>query len=270
VAPCRFRSWLDPVSAQLRSIQCNAVLQCRCRITQYPSTTWTPTVDLLARAWRHDQTCAVRNERTTKEQTSFKKKTHASGSDSTYRQDMFLSSPWRLGSAVSSIDSLSYIGTWRGAVSSSWHSDPFLDRGHDLYKTARALAHVRQSCRPLREGTTAWRMAESSNGGLMAFSRLVVGAEILVIVNTDSGFNSRTMTALGLDNGVNGAAGQVYRNLFDMDQSGVTGYSATGEMLLNFAGGSFSLSSDSFAIFVHENNIDNYNTDLGVSLCKSF
>jgi len=192
------------------------------------------------------------------------------GSDSTYRQDMFLSSPWRLGSAISYIDSLAYIGTWTPAVSGNWQTDPFLNRDHTLYKTARALTHVRQSCRPLREGTTVWRMAETSAGGLLAFSRLVTGAEILVIVNTDSGFNSRAMSALGLDNGVNQAEGQIYRNLFNTQQYGTTGYSSTGEMLLNFAGGSFSLNSDSFAMFVHEANIAPYNGELGVSLCNSF
>jgi glycosidase len=100
-----------------------------------------------------------------------------------FRQDMFLSGMFRLGSSVPKIDALAYIGPPQSTPSPSWQEDPFLDRSHPLYQTARRFLRLRRSCHALRYGDIAWRWVSEQPGGLFAFSRLDHDKEALVAFN---------------------------------------------------------------------------------------
>eukprot|EP00439_Symbiodinium_sp_Y106_P039343 s2875_g4.t2 len=68
-----------------------------------------------------------------------------------WRQDMFSSGPFRLGSAVPSIQAQAGIGAaLQGASSPHWCSDPLLDTRNPVYRLTRALIRMRKACYPLR------------------------------------------------------------------------------------------------------------------------
>lgn len=104
-----------------------------------------------------------------------------------FRQDMFLSGMFRLGSSVPKIDALAYIGPPQQTPSPRWQEDPFLDRSHSLYQTTRRFLRLRRSCHALRYGDIAWRWVSEQPGGLLAFSRLDHDKEALVVGNLQSG-----------------------------------------------------------------------------------
>jgi glycosidase len=104
-----------------------------------------------------------------------------------FRQDMFLSGMFRLGSSVPKIDALASIGPPQQTPSPRWQDDPFLDRSHSLYQTTRRFLRLRRSCHALRYGDIAWRWVSEQPGGLLAFSRLDHDKEALVVGNLQSG-----------------------------------------------------------------------------------
>ena len=59
------------------------------------------------------------------------------------------------------------------------------DRSHPLYRTIARLSAIRSATPELRRGTTVLRAAEDTPG-LLAFSRLLDGREVLVAVNTST------------------------------------------------------------------------------------
>ena len=59
------------------------------------------------------------------------------------------------------------------------------DSNHPLYRTIRELAEARKATPALRRGTTVFR-AGSETPGLLAFSRVLDGREVLVAVNTST------------------------------------------------------------------------------------
>jgi len=59
------------------------------------------------------------------------------------------------------------------------------DQKHPLYQLIRQLSYVRLSMAPLRRGSTIVR-ATSDEPGLLAFSRILGGREVLVALNTST------------------------------------------------------------------------------------
>lgn len=113
--------------------------------------------------------------------------------DEYYRQNMFLSGPWRLGSTVPSIDKLKLV---REQIHSSseyedsykWENDPFLNREHGVYKAASKFIAIRKSCSALRYGDTHWLFGSENKLGVFAFvrqDRFNSDNQILVIGNSN-------------------------------------------------------------------------------------
>lgn len=183
--------------------------------------------------------------------------------DALYRQDMFPSGAFRLGSTVPSIDTLAYVGQSTPAVSPDWHTDPYLDRGNAVYRTARAFNHIRRSCNPLRYGQTYFRWGEFGSTGLMAFSRIDQGKEMVVVVNNAP--TARAIPALTIDSGINQVSGQRYVSLTDPSRVATT--QRTGPTTqLDFGG--MQIDGNSVLVFAHENNVAPWSGYLGTAQCN--
>ena len=94
------------------------------------------------------------------------------GGDQDAREDMFPSK-----TAVYNDNSL--VGSSATTAQSNF------DRDHALYRLIRQLADIRLSTEPLRRGATVLRAA-SDEPGLLAFSRILDGREVLVALNTSN------------------------------------------------------------------------------------
>lgn len=194
---------------------------------------------------------------------SIKQLCSAGSSDALYRQDMFASGAFRLGSTVASVDSLAYIGQATASVWPDWRTDPYLDRTSAVYKTARKFNYIRRSCNPLRYGYTYFRWGESGSTGLMAFSRIDNGKEMVVIVNNAS--SPISIPTLTIDSGINQVSGQRYINLTNGFQSATTERSGP-TTRLSFGG--MQIDGNSVMVFAHENNIAPWSSYLETSQCN--
>lgn len=94
------------------------------------------------------------------------------GGDQDAREDMFASK-------VAVYNDNKLVGT------SATTAQPSFDTAHPLYKLIRELADIRKSRPALRRGSTIFRAGEDQPG-LMAFSRVLNGHEVLVAVNTST------------------------------------------------------------------------------------
>lgn len=119
-----------------------------------------------------------------------------------YRQNMFSSGVWRLGSVVPSINALAGIG--RASVNPGAGmgvDDPYLDTRHALFQHAAKLIAIRRSCKPLREGGGYFRAVHraegNAGGGFYAFSRISGGDEALVLVNASK--DAKALDKLTID-----------------------------------------------------------------------
>jgi MYXO-CTERM domain-containing protein len=182
-----------------------------------------------------------------------------------YRQDMFVTGPFRLGSVVDPIRNLGHIGADQpGPRPASWTTDPMLDRSHDLYRWVRRLVAIRKSCTALRRGETYFRAAHGAPGGLLAFSRIDGDQELMVLVNT--GDAAIPVSQLFVDAGIHrGHDFERWRNLmngFETASLGVLG----GGMGLYFANG-FTMRPHSVAIFAPERKTTGWNGELEAHLC---
>ena len=182
---------------------------------------------------------------------------------SLYRQDMFISGPWKLGSTVENINNLAYIGhtkpfTWR-----DWTTDPYLDRNNSVYKSARKFNYIRRSCDALRYGVTYFRAGWNEWEDITAFSRIDGNKEILVIVNNSS--NTIHLDKLPIDSGINNQSGHKYKNLLNGYQQAWTGFENNGAHL--YFSHDHSISGNSVQVWVHESNISKWNNYLETHLC---
>lgn len=199
---------------------------------------------------------------------SIKQLCNDGGDDSLKRQDMFAEGPWRLGSAVSEIDALNYIGVWTPKQTNpNWQQDPYLKRDHALYQTVRRLIAVRKSCGPLNHGQLVWRNAEPQVNGFLVFSRLIAGeAEMVVIINPAS--TGVSIPPIPIDPSINyDAPYQTYVNLLDGFQKATVGYQSGAPFLYLPSG--FVVQPNSYLIFAHTNNVGPFNTSFQTLLCKS-
>jgi glycosidase len=188
------------------------------------------------------------------------------GADELKRQDMMANGPWRLGSAVGSIQAQAYIGPWRHVADpSDWRQDSYLKTDHAIYRAFRKAARVRTSCSALTQGSIVWRDAEPQVGGLLVFSRIFNAIEMLVIVNPGS--RPRALTKYPIDGAVNfNAAFDVYKNLFFTEQQGTVGYE-NGEAYLYLSNAT--IEANSFMAYTHESNVGAYDGYIQANYCKN-
>jgi glycosidase len=106
-----------------------------------------------------------------------------SGNDSRKRQNMFVSGPFKLKSAIPAIDTLAMIGQASAPQSISWETDPFLNRNHDLYITARKASRIRKSCPALQIGSLHFLWSGMQVEEIMIYSRRFAPIEAIVILN---------------------------------------------------------------------------------------
>lgn len=186
-----------------------------------------------------------------------------SGSDANARQDMFVSGMWRLGSTVTEINNLAYVGKSTPSVWADWKTDPFLSRTNDVYKTARKFNYLRQSSNALRYGWTFFRWGESNTSGLLAFSRIDNGQEVLVVVNNSNG--PIAIPNLRVDNGINPTSGIKYVNCLNGTQVGYT-YLSGGASYITFNG--LAIDGNSVFVFAKDSTLAAWSDYLGVYQIK--
>jgi glycosidase len=187
-----------------------------------------------------------------------------------YRQDMWTTGPWKLGSLVPEVNKLAYISGFSSTTPhQDWRTDPYLRTDLAHYKWVRRLVAIRKSCGALRHGNTYFRAAESYNGGILAFSRIdwTSGKELLVIVNT--GDFDKHVQSLHIDGSIHQAMDfQQYKNLLNGYETASIGNKGYGKGLYFNGGHGVTIPAHSIKIYAHENNVAPYNADLGAHLCR--
>ncbi len=196
-----------------------------------------------------------------------------------HRQDMFVTGPFRLGSTHAPIHELGGVGKPHADLPpQDWKSDPYLPTNHALFERIRALTHLRQSCSPLKFGHVYYRAAHSDReGGLLAFSRIdsTAGKEMLVVVN-NAPYDS-PVSELIVDSAL--AAGQkdtLWKNALNGFEQGWirAAHAGNPNALLSFDNPQtqetekFIAKAGEVAVFANSNQLDEYNEELKVHLCK--
>jgi len=178
--------------------------------------------------------------------------------DGRKRQDMFMSGPYRLQSAIPKISSLAQIGTY-SQQTFAWNADPMLARDHYLYQMVRKMIQTRNSCGTLLWGSTHYRSMGNYNDDFMAFSRLDGTREMLILINPKP-FGIQ-IDSVPIDNTINfNMNGQQYVNLFDATKIGYIGYSfGQAYLYLNGGSGANQLGSRSVNIYIHKKFVGPYN-----------
>ena len=188
-----------------------------------------------------------------------------STNDALKRQDMFMG-PWRLGSAVSEIDSLSYVGFIGGWQKADWRSDPFLQTNHDMYKEIKSINWLRKSCSSLREGAQYFRYGglTTNKWGVFAYSRIYNGDEIVVIIN-DSDDNVSQPNIL-VDRSINSPDVTKFVNVKNRDDQGVVMGLPDGTAVLMF--NNANLSANSYKVYVKLDNLGGWNDSIQGFSCR--
>lgn len=186
-----------------------------------------------------------------------------------YRQDMFITGPWRLGSIVRSsnlaydVNHLAHIGYQPGVKAPAVNNDPYLNTKHDLYNYMRKLIAIRKSCSALSGSVPYFRVANKESG-LLAFSRVSGSSEALVVLNSSG--KTFDITDLKITPEVNGANfNKSYVNLLNAKERGTVVHGWDESPHLSFKG--YQVLPHSVAIFVLEDNMQPFNKDLDTYLC---
>ena len=188
--------------------------------------------------------------------------------DSLKRQDMFLYSPWRLSSAINSINDLSYIGSWEHKLSPPIDQDPFLNTTHSLYHNIQKLLFLRKSCIALRRGQVYFRYVDTTIGGWLIYSRIYNDIEILIVINTDHNNYKQMPQQIVIDYEINKSLnGKKYLNVLSPSTSyGYIGV-GNGEAHLYFNNPVITIPSSGYAVFVREDQIGQYNEQYSIAFC---
>jgi glycosidase len=188
--------------------------------------------------------------------------------DARKRQDMFMSGPYRLQSAIPEISNLAFIGNASHQVASTWSADPMLATDHYLYQHARRMALTRNSCGTMIWGSTVFRSMGSNIDDLIAFSRLDSSREIVILINPKN--QGITVNQIQIDNSLNyNMQGQKYFDLLDQSKIGYVGYeNGQAFLYLNNNSGASQLGSRSVSIFIHEQFRGDFNTVTQSHMCR--
>ncbi|KAJ3417372.1 hypothetical protein HDV05_004837 [Chytridiales sp. JEL 0842] len=183
------------------------------------------------------------------------------------RQSMFVSSGWKMRSAIEATNKLAGIGP-RGfppaAGSYDWKKDPYLDTSNVMYKFLRKMLKVRKSCEALRRGSTFMRV--SNDYGLLAYSRVAsYEAVVLLNVKREGGYNVPSYT-VNVDASLNADGGQ-FKNLLNPAEVAWVRNGAGGGKVLDFGNGGMNLGPRGFAIFVPANVVGGYDAEYQSNVC---
>jgi glycosidase len=202
----------------------------------------------------------------------------ATSNDAFYRQDMFISGPFRLGSTVPEIQKLAgfTLASLNTVESNSTHllKDPYLNQDQELYKTTRKFLHLRQSCKALSYGHTFYRWSEpNSNNGLLAFSRLDERSqltdparEVLVIINT--GNEPIILPRMRVNSNINSSS-KIWINLFNGYQvAKLFTISENNNESTELDFNNLKINTNSVMIFAPLEAAQEYDKTLDVHLCK--
>jgi len=189
--------------------------------------------------------------------------------DGRKRQDMFMSGPYRLESAIPEINNLAQIGPF-SQTPYAWNADPMLARDHYLYQLVRKMIQTRNSCGTLSWGKTNFRNAGSNNDDFIAFSRLDSSREMVVMINPKKG--GIQIDSVQIDNTINyNMVGQKYINLFDNTKVGYIGYNgAQAYIYLNNTSGANQLGPQSINIYIHQKFVGSFNTVTQSYMCAPY
>lgn len=201
-------------------------------------------------------------------------------SDPHKRQDMFMGGPWQLGSAIPNTEKHMYVGPAREEMVSKhnkvpWQHDKMLPRRHDIYRTARGLGKLRETCSVLINGQMQLHNLKNNLGGFFSFSRLMFGhvpktgapgVEAVVIVQMLRG-QVEGLEKTEIDKTINPHDGKRYVNVFDTSEVAVTRLEG-GKAYLVFDGPRNILHKDGGAIFMHEDLLSQFDDDFGVAPCS--
>lgn len=185
-----------------------------------------------------------------------------------YRQDMFASGKWRLGSMLGEVDRYAGIGD-----SLDLDFDPYTNTEHDHFKFVNQMIEVRKSCRALKRGQTYFRAAHNNrDGGLIAFSRVDGLEEIVVLINSSD--HPIPIEKLHVDGAINGGRHfATFKNLLNGYDQGTIGAlgSGMGIYFHNIGPGGhrrqFVLGAHKTAIFSLESNTSAYDPHIKAHRC---
>ena len=192
---------------------------------------------------------------------------NAGTSDALKRQDMFVGGPWRLASTMGNMSNTAFIGRTPHVPSPPWQQDPFLDLTNAVYRRARAMTRLRNSCLPLRRGSFQVTWGDDTTGGLLAFNRRIQNvSEIVVIMNTNSNeWRDLTTMQFYLDSTTTPGNGTIFLNAMDPTQTAVAVRQGPETMFLHPA--AINLIPRGVLVFVRSDLLDAFDPLLGVALC---
>jgi len=193
--------------------------------------------------------------------------------DELKRQDMFVSGPFRMGSAVPEINDLAYMGSTTPALSAPWQLDKMLQRNHPMFKFTRKMVTLRNSCRALAVGAIQFHEAAPIDCGLLAYSRFIKGADSAdteLVVVLSPGINpdpaAVTVGEIELKGDLGRKDGQRYANALNTSQGARLRLTASGRASLVFEG--FQAEPGDIFVFAPESGLLPFNSTLGIALCK--
>jgi len=193
--------------------------------------------------------------------------------DELKRQDMFVSGPFRLGSAVEELDRLAYVGGTTPALSKPWQSDEMLPRDHTMFTFTRGLVALRRSCPALAVGAIKFHVAAPVDCGLLAYSRFINSTglatdEIIVILSPAINPHPEEVSAetLVLQGDMGRKEGQWYVNALDPRQRAQL-RAVEGQQHLVFQ--DFVVKPGAIMIFIQQDRMMPFNETLGVALCRN-
>jgi len=193
--------------------------------------------------------------------------------DELKRQDMFVSGPFRMGSAVPEINSLAYIGSTSPAPSGPWQSDQMLQRNHTMFKFTRRMVALRRKCLALAVGAIQFHLAASIDCGLLAYSRFLEGvgaseSELIVVLSPGINPDPDAVTAseIELKGDFARKEGQWYANALNTSQRAQLRHRANGRPSLIFH--DFQVERGDILVFTREDQLLPVDDSLGIALCK--
>lgn len=188
----------------------------------------------------------------------------SSSCDSLKRQDMFMG-PWRLGSSIPALDNLSYVGTV-DKTSYPAQDDPFLNTQHELYLQTKHLIRIRKSCKTLSDGQQYFRYGiyDNVNFGIIAYSRILEGEEIVVLINNSEG--ELYLDKVLVDSSIN-SNGKHFINLLNTVETGDIFKDANTSTFLQFSNSK--IEANSYKIYVDVKNTKVLNSQVNNFLYES-
>mmetsp|Transcript_46402 Transcript_46402/g.84951 ORF Transcript_46402/g.84951 Transcript_46402/m.84951 type:complete len:741 (-) Transcript_46402:59-2281(-) len=186
------------------------------------------------------------------------------------RQDFFESGPWRLGSAIDSVNRQQYVGMPPAFNSSTdkvaWQKDRMIPRDHVLWRTTRRLVALRGSCRTLRHGSMIVHHSADERAGWISFSRIYGDMEAVMVLNPQESGPAKP-GKVPINAHINPHSGAKFLNVFNTAEEATTQLDSNGHAFLDM--GNKTLMQGFATMYVRADKLQPFNATLGVALCRS-